>query len=51
VENHRILRNAMIENGFRPVVEEWWHFPLDDEPYPHTYFDFSITFPMRRGES
>ncbi|MGH6653973.1 MAG: M15 family metallopeptidase, partial [Actinocrinis sp.] len=21
---------------------EWWHYTLKDEPYPDTYFDFSI---------
>ena len=41
--SHRmILRNAMINNGFKPLVEEWWHFTLENEPYPDTYFQFSV---------
>ena len=45
IENRLILRRAMIENGFKPLDEEWWHFSLIDEPYPNTYFDFPITSP------
>ena len=43
INNRRILRNAMIKNGFKPMAEEWWHFSLENEPYPDTYFDFPIT--------
>lgn len=25
----------------RPCMREW-HFSLDDEPYPDTYFDFPV---------
>ena len=38
-----ILREAMISHGFRPLVEEWWHFTLADEPYPDTYFTFPVS--------
>ena len=38
-----LLRDAMTRNGFRPLAEEWWHFTLENEPYPDTYF----TFPVR----
>ena len=41
--NRMILREAMLSHGFRPLATEWWHFTLDDEPYPDTYF----TFPVR----
>ena len=41
--NRMILREAMIAHGFRPLAEEWWHFTLDDEPYPDTYFTFPVT--------
>lgn len=37
-----ILRDAMINNGFKPLVEEWWHFTLENEPYPDTYFQFPV---------
>ena len=41
-ENRMILRNAMLSHGFKPLEEEWWHFTLEDEPYPETYFTFPI---------
>jgi hypothetical protein len=22
--------------------EEWWHFTLEDEPFPDTYFTFPV---------
>jgi D-alanyl-D-alanine dipeptidase len=28
--------------GFRNLPEEWWHFTLNGEPYPDTYFDFPV---------
>jgi D-alanyl-D-alanine dipeptidase len=40
--NRMILRDAMMAHGFRPLEEEWWHFTLDDEPYPDTYFTFKV---------
>lgn len=43
IENRNILRNAMMEGGFIPDNEEWWHFTLKGEPFPDTYFDFPIT--------
>ena len=41
-ENRMILREAMTSHGFKPLVEEWWHFTLENEPYPDTYFTFPI---------
>ncbi len=32
----------MKKNGFRPYANEWWHYTLENEPYPDTYFDFDI---------
>ncbi|MGX8728474.1 MAG: M15 family metallopeptidase [Lachnospiraceae bacterium] len=40
--NRMILREAMLSHGFKPLVEEWWHFTLANEPYPDTYFTFPI---------
>ena len=40
--NRRSLQTIMLEHGFRPIMEEWWHFTLDAEPFPDTYFDFAI---------
>ena len=37
-----LLREVMMKHGFRPLEEEWWHFTLDNEPYPDTYFTFPI---------
>ena len=40
--NRALLRSVMIANGFRPLAEEWWHFTLNDEPFPETYFDIPV---------
>ena len=32
----------MIAAGFQPYEREWWHFSVNPEPYPNTYFDFPI---------
>ena len=45
IDNRMILREAMMANGFRPLPEEWWHFTLENEPYPDTYFDFPVDMP------
>ena len=42
-ENRMLLRRAMIRGGFRPIDCEWWHFTLEDEPYPDTYFEFPVS--------
>lgn len=41
--NRNILRNAMLNNGFKHFDTEWWHFTLKDEPYPDTYFTFPVS--------
>ena len=40
--NRMILREAMMNHGFKPLEEEWWHFTLENEPYPDTYFTFPV---------
>jgi D-alanyl-D-alanine dipeptidase len=40
--NRHQLCSIMVDSGFRPYACEWWHYTLEDEPYPHTYFDFPI---------
>lgn len=40
--NRLLLRTVMLNNGFSPLREEWWHFSLRNEPFPDTYFEFSI---------
>lgn len=41
-QNRMILRDAMLSHGFKPLEEEWWHFTLENEPYPDTYFTFPV---------
>ncbi|ARV07826.1 peptidase M15 [Polaribacter sp. SA4-10] len=40
--NRFFLREIMLENGFTPYDNEWWHFTLKNEPFPKTYFNFPI---------
>lgn len=40
--NRMLLRGIMVAHGFKPIDEEWWHFTLENEPYPDTYFDFPV---------
>jgi D-alanyl-D-alanine dipeptidase len=40
--NRLTLQSLMTRHGFRPLREEWWHFTLNEEPYPETYFDFVV---------
>lgn len=40
--NRDVLYTAMVDEGFTNLPEEWWHYTLDDEPYPDTYFDAPI---------
>ena len=41
-ENRMRLRHVMLRNGFQPIDCEWWHFSLENEPYPDTYFAFPV---------
>ena len=40
--NRMLLRSVMLKHGFKPVDTEWWHFTLENEPYPDTYFDYPV---------
>ncbi|HWH96231.1 MAG TPA: D-Ala-D-Ala dipeptidase VanX [Baekduia sp.] len=40
--NRRQLRSIMEASGFHAYECEWWHYTLNAEPYPATYFDFPI---------
>ena len=40
--NRMLLREVMMKYGFKPLPEEWWHFTLENEPFPDTYFTFPI---------
>ncbi len=48
--NRMILREVMMKHGFRPLSTEWWHFTLNDEPFPDTYFDFPVRMPDKAVE-
>lgn len=41
--NRMMLRSVMLRNGFKPIDCEWWHFTLENEPYPDTYFEFPVS--------
>ena len=41
--NRMLLQNVMVKHGFVPIDCEWWHFTLENEPYPSTYFEFPVT--------
>jgi zinc D-Ala-D-Ala dipeptidase len=41
--NRRRLRSIMQQSGFDSYEYEWWHYTLESEPYPETYFDFAIS--------
>lgn len=42
VKNRNLLRDLMMSHNFKPLAEEWWHFTLENEPYPDTYFTFPV---------
>ncbi|MCK4562703.1 MAG: M15 family metallopeptidase [Flavobacteriaceae bacterium] len=37
-----LLKRRMEKQGFKSYPKEWWHFTLEKEPYPDTYFDFPV---------
>lgn len=41
--NRMMLQRVMVRNGFKPLDCEWWHFTLEGEPYPDTYFEFPVS--------
>ena len=41
-QNRAYLKNLMGSCGFSAYENEWWHYRLENEPYPDTYFDFPI---------
>jgi D-alanyl-D-alanine dipeptidase len=50
--NRQALRSIMETCGFHAYDCEWWHYTLNHEPYPATYFDFpiaSLNRPMERA--
>ncbi len=42
-KRHRLLLKSVMENhGFVNYDKEWWHYTFKNEPYPNTYFNFSV---------
>jgi zinc D-Ala-D-Ala dipeptidase len=37
-----LLRQIMIQYGFEPYENEWWHFTLKNEPFADKYFNFIV---------
>lgn len=42
IKSRHLLIDIMAKHGFKVHENEWWHFTLQNEPYPDTYFDFII---------
>jgi len=40
--NRQFLKNVMQSGNFVNYAEEWWHYTLANEPYPNTYFNFTV---------
>ena len=41
-KNRYILKQLMEAEGFSYYDMEWWHFSLQPQPYPNTYFNFPV---------
>jgi D-alanyl-D-alanine dipeptidase len=41
--NRQLLKNTLAAAGFRNLPEEWWHYTLNGEPFPSTFFDFPVS--------
>jgi len=42
LQRRHLLRNLMEAAGFTNYEQEWWHYTLNDEPFPDQYFDFLV---------
>jgi D-alanyl-D-alanine dipeptidase len=42
LSNRLFIQELMKKNNFKNYMQEWWHFTLKNEPFPNTYFNFSI---------
>ena len=41
-QNRLLLQRVMKKHGFKPYSNEWWHFTLNNEPYPKKWFNFPV---------
>jgi D-alanyl-D-alanine dipeptidase len=37
-----MLVEMMSRHGFKNYDKEWWHYTLENEPFPDRVFDFPI---------
>lgn len=42
LQNRKLLKSTMEKYGFRAYAKEWWHYTLNNEPFPDTYFNFDV---------
>ncbi len=42
LQMRRFLKETMENFGFKSYPQEWWHYHLEDEPFPDTYFNFIV---------
>lgn len=40
--NRMLLKSVMKRAGFHNYHREWWHYILNNEPHPETFFDFEV---------
>lgn len=41
-QNRIFLKSIMEKHGFKGIIQEWWHYTLETEPFPHKYFNFIV---------
>lgn len=41
-KNRALLVDLMSAGGFTNYPKEWWHYTLDHEPFPDTYYNFPV---------
>lgn len=42
LNNRLFIKETMLKYGFKDYALEWWHFTLENEPFPETFFNFPI---------
>ncbi len=42
LHNRNLLRSTMEKHGFICATTEWWHYRLDEEPFPDKGFNFPV---------
>lgn len=41
-QNRQLLKQIMNKYGFVGIDTEWWHFTLENQPFPGQYFNFVV---------